>query len=117
AGGAYGGLWRSTNATAPADSVRWIPLLDGQPTLAVGAVALKPDTTGPGTVILVGTGETNSSGDSYYGLGVLRSTDAGSTWTLIDSATDAASSLASTVSFKGLGFSKIAFNTSPGRTS
>ena len=35
------------------------------------------------SVVLVGTGETNSSGDSYYGLGILRSADAGNSWTLI----------------------------------
>lgn len=117
ASGAYGGLWRSTNAAAPANSVQWTPLLDAQPTLAVGAVALKPDTTGTNTVILVGTGETNSSGDSYYGLGILRSADAGSTWQLLDSATDSTSTPARTVSFKGLGFSRIAFNASPGKSS
>ncbi len=37
-GGATGGLWRSTNAAATiASSVTWSPLLDGQPTLSVGA--------------------------------------------------------------------------------
>ena len=78
-GGAYGGLWKSTNAgslsSSPA-SVTWQPLIDDQPTLAVGAIALQP---GNSNVILVGTGETNNSGDSYYGLGILRSTDGGST--------------------------------------
>ena len=82
-GGAYGGLWKSTNAgslsSSPA-SVTWQALIDDQPTLAVGAIALQP---GNSNVILVGTGETNSSGDSYYGLGILRSTDGGSTWTQI----------------------------------
>jgi hypothetical protein len=117
AGGAYGGLWRSTNAAAPSNAVGWTPLLDGQPTLAVGAVALNSDTTGSATVILVGTGETNSSGDSYYGLGILRSADAGASWELVDSATDSTSAAVRTVSFKGLGFSKITFNTSPGKTS
>ena len=80
-GGAYGGLWKSTNAGSlnsnPA-SVTWQALIDDQPTLAVGAIALQP---GHSNVILVGTGETNSSGDSYYGLGILRSADGGSTWT------------------------------------
>ncbi len=56
------------------------------------------------SVILVGTGETNSSGDSYYGLGILRSADAGNSWTLISQ--DASS----TRSFAGLGFSHIAFS-------
>ena len=67
-GGAYGGLWKSTNAgsqsSSPA-SVVWQALIDDQPTLAVGAIALQP---GNSNVILVGTGETNSSSDSYYGL-------------------------------------------------
>jgi hypothetical protein len=107
-GGAYGGLWRSTNAGSissnPA-SVTWQPLIDNQPTLAVGAIALQP---GNSNVILAGTGETNSSGDSYYGLGILRSADGGLTWTQILSA-------ASGQSFLGIGFSKIAFSTATPR--
>ncbi len=103
-GGAYGGLWKSTNAGSlssnPA-SVTWQALLDDQPTLAVGALALQP---GNSKVILVGTGETNSSGDSYYGLGILRSVDGGSTWSQIQSA-------GTGQSFLGIGFSKIAFST------
>jgi len=102
-GGAYGGLWRSTNAgslsTSPS-AVVWQPLLDDQPTLAVGAIALQP---GNSQIILVGTGETNNSSDSYYGLGILRSSNGGSTWTPITSA-------ASGQSFLGIGFSKIAFS-------
>ncbi|HET6935466.1 MAG TPA: sialidase family protein [Candidatus Angelobacter sp.] len=116
AGGAYGGLWRSTNAAADPASVNWTPLLDSQATLAVGALALKPDTTGASTVLLVGTGEANNSSDSYYGLGILRSTDAGATWALVDTATDATSIPARTVSFEGLAFSRLAFNTAPGKT-
>ena len=104
-GGAYGGLWKSTNAGSmnsnPA-AVTWQALIDDQPTLAVGAIALQP---GNSKVILVGTGETNSAGDSYYGLGMLRSADGGSTWTQISSA-------ASGQSFLGIGFSKIAFSSS-----
>ena len=103
-GGAYGGLWRSTNAgskSATPDLVSWQSLIDDQPSLAVGAIALQPTNS---SVILVGTGETNSSGDSYYGVGILRSTDGGVTWTQITSA-------ASGQSFVGVGFSKIAFST------
>lgn len=103
-GGAYGGLWKSTNAGSlnsnPA-SVTWQALIDDQPTLAVGAIALQP---GNSNVILVGTGETNSSGDSYYGLGILRSADGGSTWTQIQNA-------GTGQSFLGIGFSKMAFST------
>ncbi|MGA2353172.1 MAG: hypothetical protein ABSG02_01675 [Terriglobales bacterium] len=104
-GGAYGGLWKSTNAgslsTNPA-SVIWQPLFDDQPTLAVGAIALEP---GNSQVILVGTGETNNSSDSYYGLGILRSTNGGATWP------QQITSAASGQSFLGIGFSKIAFST------
>ena len=104
-GGAYGGLWKSTNAgskSATPNLVTWQALIDDQPSLAVGAIALQP---GNSSVILVGTGETNASGDSYYGMGILRSTDGGATWTQITSA-------ASGQSFVGVGFSKMAFSTS-----
>jgi hypothetical protein len=103
-GGAYGGLWKSTNAgskSATPGLVTWQALIDDQSTLAVGAIALQP---GNSNVILVGTGEANSSGDSYYGMGILRSTDGGATWTQITSA-------ASGQSFLGIGFSHIAFST------
>ena len=106
-GGAYGGVWKSTNAAQPvtptSSSVTWTPLTDNQATLAVGAIAIQPGGSG---VILVGTGEANSSADSYYGLGILRSPDAGNTWALIPSDTTG------TRFFAGMGFSKIAFNSS-----
>jgi hypothetical protein len=104
-GGAYGGVWKSTNATQAvgqnSSSVTWTALTDNQATLAVGAIAIQPGGSG---VVLVGTGETNSSADSYYGLGILRSANAGATWALISSDTTG------TRSFAGMGFSKIAFS-------
>jgi hypothetical protein len=109
-GGAYGGVWKSTNAgpaSPNASSVTWMPLTDDQPTLAVGAIAIQPQLANPDatkSVILVGTGETNSSSDSYYGLGILRSADAGHTWNLISQ--DATGDHP----FAGLGFSQIAFS-------
>src|SRR5271157_3208207 len=109
-GGAYGGLWRSTNAGSQNSNpalVTWQALIDDQATLAVGAIALQPVVCpGNSNVILVGTGETNSSGDSYYGLGILRSPDGGSTCTQITGKGQPADQ-----SFLGVGFSKIAFNT------
>ena len=86
-GGAYGGVWKSTNATQAvsqnSSSVTWTALTDHQATLAVGAIAIQPgNNNANNSVILVGTGETNSSADSYYGLGILRSANAGSTWAL-----------------------------------
>lgn len=71
-GAAQGGLWRSLD-----NGAHWSPLLDGQPSLAVGAIAIDP--TNP-QVIYVGTGEGNRSGDSYYGAGLLKSVDGGQTW-------------------------------------
>jgi hypothetical protein len=101
-GGAYGGVWKSTNAASPSPAnVLWQPLTDDQATLAVGAIAVQPGNSG---VILVGTGEANSSADSYYGLGILRSADARVSWTLIPA--DSSGSR----SFAGMGFSRIAFN-------
>ncbi|MGO9126578.1 MAG: hypothetical protein ACLP6G_17035 [Terriglobales bacterium] len=102
-GGAYGGVWKSTNAaTQSAGNVVWTPLIDDQATLAVGAIALQPGGTG---VIVVGTGEANSSTDSYYGLGILLSPNAGQSWTLISSDSTG------TRSFAGMAFSRIAFST------
>jgi hypothetical protein len=105
-GGAYGGLWKSTNAgnqnSNPA-LVTWQALIDDQPTLAVGAIALQP---GNSSVIVVGTGETNNSADSYYGLGILLSANAGLTWTQITGIGQTPDQ-----SFLGIGFTKIAFST------
>ena len=102
-GGAFGGLWKSVNGADPSGpgAVVWQPLLDNQPSLAVGAVALQP---GNSNVILVGTGEANSAIDSYYGVGILRSTDGGITWAQPISAAQSGQS------FLGLGFTKIAFS-------
>lgn len=102
-GGAYGGLWKSTNAAAsdPA-AVTWTPLIDQQATLAVGSVAIQPSSNGPSNVVLVGTGEADFSIDSYYGLGILRSADGGSTWNLIR--------FGGAEQFSGLAFAKIAFS-------
>ncbi len=111
-GGATGGLWRTKNATASASlsclsgGVCWTPLIDDQATLAVGAVAVQP---GNSNLVLVGTGEANNSADSYYGLGILRSTNALSdtpTWTLIEQATVNGAPQP----LHGLGFTRIAFS-------
>lgn len=74
-GGAQGGLWRSTD-----NGQSWSPLLDAQPSQAVGSLAIDP--TNP-NVIYVGSGEGNRSGDSYYGAGLFKTTDGGVTWRVI----------------------------------
>jgi hypothetical protein len=102
-GGAYGGVWKSqTAANTDLAKVFWKPIIDDQPTISVGAIAVQP---GNSNVLLIGTGEANSSSDSYYGLGILRSTDAGNSWTLISSANNGLRP------FHRLAFSKIAFST------
>jgi hypothetical protein len=77
-GGAQGGVWKTTNATA--SHPHWVPLTDHEASLAVGSIAIDP--VNP-EIVYVGTGEPNRSCDSYYGQGILRSTDGGEHWTLL----------------------------------
>ncbi len=96
-------MWKSTNATSvPATNVTWTALTDQQASLVNGAVSVKPD----GSVVLVGTGEPDNAIDSYYGVGILRSTNQGNSWTLIPSATGNNPAL----SFAGLGFASFAWD-------
>lgn len=112
-GAAQGGVWRSTNGANPtASNVIWTPLTDSQATLSIGAIAIQPGNSDPAkSVVLAATGEADSSGDSYFGLGILRSTDAGNTWVLNSSANNGS------LSFKGLGGTRMAFSTASGQTS
>jgi hypothetical protein len=65
-GTAQGGLYRTTDGGST-----WTPLLDNALSLAVGSVVIDPANT-----VLVGTGESNFSGDSFAGVGVYRITNA-----------------------------------------
>ena len=111
-GGAQGGVWKSTNAAAsPANSVTWTPATDAQATLSIGSIAIQPGNSDPSkSVVVVGTGEPDNSGDSYYGLGFLRSADSGNTWSLVSTANGGA------LSFSGLGAARMAFSSAPGQT-
>lgn len=71
-GAAAGGVWKTTNQGGS-----WYPLSDDAYSLAMGAVALDPSDP---NVIYAGTGEANGGIDSYYGVGMLKSTDGGDTW-------------------------------------
>jgi photosystem II stability/assembly factor-like uncharacterized protein len=73
AGAAQGGVWKTING-----GQTWVPLSDSQCSIAVGSIVLDP--VNP-DIIYVGSGEQNNSQDSYYGCGVLRSTNGGLTWT------------------------------------
>jgi photosystem II stability/assembly factor-like uncharacterized protein len=72
AGGADGGVLKSTNA-----GVNWTPLFDTQSSLSMGSIAVDP---GNDNIVYAGTGEPNTSGDSYDGTGVLKTTDGGASW-------------------------------------
>lgn len=71
-GAANGGIWKSTNG-----GMNWTPLTDDQPSMSSGALAIDPTNT---NIIYAGTGEATYSGASYYGAGLLKSTNAGQSW-------------------------------------
>jgi hypothetical protein len=73
-GAADGGVWKSTNGGSS-----WTPLTDDAPTLSIGALQVNPADHS----LWVGTGEANTSSDSYAGIGVLRSADGGATFTKV----------------------------------
>ena len=113
-----GGLWQSQNAAAstPA-SVQFLPLTDDLAALSgaveagisVGAVTVQPGGTG---VVLAGLGDPNDALDSYYGAGLLRSTDGGKTWSLIQQTMDLEDGLGlQDYSFLGEGFAGFAWST------
>jgi hypothetical protein len=70
---AGGGLWESRDT-----GQTWRPLTDALATLSMGAIAYAPSSP---NIVYAGTGE----GDSQIalGIGLLRSTDAGGTWTAL----------------------------------
>lgn len=72
-GPANGGVWKSTD-----NGITWTPLTDNQISMSMGAIAIDP--TNP-NIVYAGTGEATYSAVSYYGRGLLKSTDGGATWT------------------------------------
>lgn len=78
-GGINGGVWRTNDALAT--SPTWTPLTDAQPSQNIGALALD---RGNPNVVIAGTGRWSSMGNEGGSEGeLLRSSNGGSTWTLI----------------------------------
>jgi photosystem II stability/assembly factor-like uncharacterized protein len=75
---ADGGVWKSVNGTSL--SASFVPVSDDLPTMATGSIDIDPNNP---DIVYLGTGEANGSADSYPGVGVVRSTDAGATWQVI----------------------------------
>jgi hypothetical protein len=111
AGTTGGGIWlaHTADASNPA-AVTFTPLTDAvkalsgatDASISIGALTVQPGGTG---VILAGTGDPNDALDSYYGAGILRSTDGGTTWSLIHATADLK------WSFAGEGFAGFAWGT------
>ncbi len=110
-GATGGGVWKSQNAaTSSTSNISFTSLSDDLPALnaaqygsiTIGALTVQPGGTG---VILAGTGDPNDALDSYYGGGILRSADNGSTWSLIQTTAD------NVYSFTGEAFAGFAWST------
>ena len=103
-------MWVANNAGGSTpSSIVFTPLTDNvaalggavDASISIGALTVQPGGTG---VILAGTGDPNDVLDSYYGAGILRSTDGGNTWSLIQKTDDEEDGLsAQDVSFVGEG--------------
>jgi hypothetical protein len=90
-GSASGGLWKTTNGgTGGAGGINWTYVPTGFPVLGIGAVVINPQNANE---IYAGTGEVyNKSAKGVtaaghirtyrgtYGIGILKSTDGGTTW-------------------------------------
>jgi hypothetical protein len=110
-----GGVFKSTSAATSTPT--FTPLTDTLPvfspnagtsvipSLSIGALALQPVSANP--ILLAGTGDPNDATDSLYGEGILRSTDNGLTWSLIQNSHDGANG---NHSFSGLATAAIAFS-------
>jgi hypothetical protein len=117
-GATGGGVWVAQNAaTSIPSSITFTPLTDSiaalggalDASISIGALTVQPGGTG---VILAGTGDPNDVLDSYYGAGVLRSTDGGKSWTLISKTVDLEQHLSEKeYSFVGEGFAGFAWST------
>jgi hypothetical protein len=87
-GAAGGGVWKTTNALAATPT--WTPSngtgAGAIPSNAIGSIVFDPNDAS-GNTLYVGTGEPNGSSDSEAGVGLYKSTDGGSSWSLVAGST------------------------------
>jgi hypothetical protein len=78
-------VWKTTNSGG-----NWTPTFDDQSSLAIGSIASDPQNP---SIIYAGTGEAHnglpvgSGGTQYFGAGIFRSTNGGTSWSKIGGAT------------------------------
>ncbi|MEZ0326738.1 MAG: hypothetical protein ACAH95_12625, partial [Fimbriimonas sp.] len=76
-GSVGGGVWKTTDG-----GVTWRSLSDRLPNMSIGCMVFQP---GNPDIIYAGTGEGYFNSDALGGSGILKSTNAGETWSLIPS--------------------------------
>ncbi len=77
AAGVGGGVWKTTDG-----GMAWTALADLLPNIAFASLAFDPKNS---SVIYAGTGEGFFNGDATRGMGIFKTTDAGTTWSLLQS--------------------------------
>src|SRR5207244_6312960 len=83
---ANGGIWKTSNfLTSSSGGPTWQPLTDTGPTsaLEIGSFAFFPRNNDPDQTVVFAT--TGAGPDGTTGVGLLRSTDGGKNWRLLDS--------------------------------
>jgi hypothetical protein len=81
-GAVNGGVWKTTNATS--QNVKWTRLTDNQASNSIGALEFDP-TDPPRKTLVAGIGRSSSfSATGGARIGLLKTTDGGDTWTVID---------------------------------
>lgn len=67
-----GGVWKTTN-----NGTTFINVFDGHAVASIGSLAVAPSNS---EIVLVGTGDASCTRSAYWGDGVHKSTDGGTTW-------------------------------------
>jgi hypothetical protein len=78
-GAANGGVWKSTNR-----GVTWSPKSDYQNSLAIGTLAIDPNNN---QRVFAGTGQYGEAVGTFYGNGILYSSNGGDSWTELATST------------------------------